>query len=452
MYDSRSKQQKKVLIVSFFFPPSNNIAAVRVGKFAKYLSEFGWNPTVLTVDNVNGLQPTLSIEIDEANIIRMPYLWTFRPLEQPGNTGKGLQNVPAKNYIWRKGLRGLTYVARPITHSTVMWILPLEGMDWFPYGVKKGLQLLKNERFDVIFSSFLPTVSHLIASRLHSQTKIPWVAEFRDLWARSQVIKNRQPFLFFAEQLEKRVMKGSDALITVSDPLARQLEALHSKKVITIFNGFDEEDYREEIHLTSRFTITYTGNVSPRRQDPSPLFQAIVELKQQDKLSPGELEVRFFGLNVLETISPLVKKYHLQQYVKIYGHVPFKDSIKRQMESTVLLLLSWNDPKEKGIYSGKIFEYLGARRPILSVGPKGDVVDELLEETGSGIVASEASEVKEILSTWLHEFRLHGELRSHYTPKQDIIRQYTRREQTRKLTEVLNEVVASSSITSKNSN
>ncbi len=440
MDNNRPKQVKKVLIVTFLFPPSNSIAAVRIGKFAKYLPEFGWSPTVLTVDKISGIEQTLPLEIDEADVVRTPYRSILRTLEKPVYIGEGVRQAPAKSSIWRRGLRGIIYLARPIVRSPVMRILPLDGMDWLPQGTKKGLQVLKNEKFDAIFSSFLPAVSHLIASRLHSRTKIPWVAEFRDPWARSHIIKSRQPFLFFAEQLEKRVMKGSSALITISEPWARQLEELHSRKVTTIFNGFDEGDYREEIPLTPAFTITYTGTIVPGGQDPSPLFQAIAELKQQDKISPGELEVRFFGPNVLPVISPLIEKYAIQGYVKVCGLVSRQDSIKRQMESTVLLLLSWNDPKEKGVYPGKVYEYLGARRPVLSVGLKGDVIDELLAGTGSGIVATEVEEIKGILSTWLQEFRLHGALRSYFAPRQDIIRLYTHREQTRKLAGVLNEV------------
>jgi len=437
-------QERKVLIVSFFFPPSSSNAAMLVGKWAKYLPEFGWSPTVLTVDKISGMKQTLPIEIDEADVVRTPYLSIFRPLEEPVHTGEDFHRAPIKNSIWRRGLRGLVYLTRPIIRSPVMKILSLNGIDWLPKGVRKGLQILNNERFDLIFSSFGPPVSHLIASRLNKQTKIPWVAEFQDLWARDNNRKNRQPFLFLAEQLEKWVMKRSALLMTCSEPWTRQLEALHSKKAVTIFNGFDEEDYRGEIPLTPRFTITYTGTIIPSGQDPSPLFQAIAELKQQEKISPGELEVRFFGGNASAIVSPLIGKYHLQEYVKIYGLVSYKDSIKRQMETTVLLLLSWNDPMEKGVYTGKIFEYLGARRPVLSIGLKGSVIDELLLGTGSGIVATEVSEIKEILSTWLHEFKLHGELRSYYNPKQDVIKQYTQREQTKKMAAVFNEVAASS--------
>ena len=69
---------KRVLIVSFLFPPANSIAAVRLGKFAKYLPQFGWEPIVLTADTTRDRPQTLAVEIDEANVFRMPLSQFFR--------------------------------------------------------------------------------------------------------------------------------------------------------------------------------------------------------------------------------------------------------------------------------------------------------------------------------------------------------------------------------------
>jgi len=47
-------KNNKVLIISFYFPPTNTIGAVRMGKFVKYLAEFGWDPVILTANNCAG--------------------------------------------------------------------------------------------------------------------------------------------------------------------------------------------------------------------------------------------------------------------------------------------------------------------------------------------------------------------------------------------------------------
>jgi hypothetical protein len=133
------KALKKVLTVSFFFPPSQSNASMRVGKFARYLPEFGWSPIVLTVDKISDMQQTLPVEIDEAKVVRTRYRSIFRPMKQEV-TGKGLHQAPIGSAIWRKGLRVLRYLARHLIRSPLMRIMSLNGIDWFPDGTKKGFR------------------------------------------------------------------------------------------------------------------------------------------------------------------------------------------------------------------------------------------------------------------------------------------------------------------------
>ena len=435
-------KKKKVLVVSFYFPPTNSIASVRLGKFAKYLPQFGWEPIVLTANEVKGYSQNLPVEIDEANIFRTPYFALGSTISYELTGGqRTIYQAPPKISTWRKALYKLIRLIEPVYTLPVIRTLTLEPVGWYRHALKKGLEIISKEKIDVIFSSYSPSMSHFVASKLHKQTGIPWVAEFRDLWSLNHNLRKVQPFHFFEKELEKRVMKGSDLLVAVSEPAAKQLETLHSKKVVTICNGFDEEDYLDNVPLTTKFTITYTGNIYPGKQDPSPLFKAIAELKEEGKLSPDNFEARFFGSNTLATLLPAIKGYHLEGLAKICGFVPFQESVRKQKESTVLLLLGWNDPREKGAYSGKVFEYLGARRPILAIGLKGDVVDELLKETGGGVVVNEVNEIKTILSKWMKEFEQSREIVSHCKPNSAAIYQYTRKQETAKLATTLDEII-----------
>lgn len=62
----------------------------------------------------------------------------------------------------------------------------------------------------------------------------------------------------------------------------------------------------------------------------------------------------------------------------------------QQRADILLLLVNSFDPDSplkdpaKGILTGKIFEYLACRKPILAIGAVGGEVDDLLKETGSG--------------------------------------------------------------------
>ena len=75
----------------------------------------------------------------------------------------------------------------------------------------------------------------------------------------------------------------------------------------------------------------------------------------------------------------------------------------------------------------------------MAIGLKGDVVDELLKETGAGVVVNEVEEIKMVLSKWMKEFRQSGTITSHYEPNDTVIRQYTRKQETAKLARLLEE-------------
>lgn len=318
--------------------------------------------------------------------------------------------------------------------------LLLDPQGWYPYAVRRGLNIAAEENIDLIFSTYNPSTCHIIASCIHKKTRIPWVAEFRDLWAFNSEVKKTQPFHFMEKQLEKRVMQRCSQLVTVSEPLAERLRALHSKDVAIIYNGFDEEDYTEDIPLTSKFTITYIGSIY-KKQDPSALFKVVNLLKREGIISDSTFEIRFFGTDSL-FLTRLIAEYNLHALVKVYNSVSYEDCIRKQKESTVLLFIGWKDPMETGILSTKIFEYIGAGRPILSLSYEREVASELVTKSGCGVVANQPGKIKDILMDWLEEFKKHGDIVSGYACNAAIRNTYTRREQTKKLAELFNKVIS----------
>jgi glycosyltransferase involved in cell wall biosynthesis len=404
--------KRKVLIVSYNFPPTNNSGSVRVGKLAKYLPEFGWEPIVLTVDKDRSVPQTLPVEVDEASIIRAP-------------------SFESCSVIWRISAE------LPITRTLVP-----HPMGWYHHALKAGGQILQKHNFDAIFSSYSPSASHFVASRLQRRTGLPWIAEFRDPWSFTPYSRKIWFSQSVEKRMERRVMSNSCLLIALSEPDAQQLQKIHHKKVAVIPNGFDEEDYLEEVPLTSKFTITYTGTAGPGSRDPSLLFEVVRELQQEGRVFPNNFEVRFFGVNVGNFIPSLIDKYHLEGLVNFYGFVPFRESVKKQKESMVLLLLERNDPSASATYTGKVFEYLGARRPILATGCKGGNIDKLLQQSGMGVLVNEVAIIKDVLCRWLEEWHQLGKIISYWEPDVNAIKRYTRREGARKLAQLLEEASA----------
>lgn len=133
-----------------------------------------------------------------------------------------------------------------------------------------------------------------------------------------------------------------------------------------------------QIPLTKEFTITYAGTLYDNKRNPTPLLRALREFIAEGLINPDITRVRFFGPPEYWLEREIIK-HNLGEIVKEYRTVPRDVTLARQRESQILLLLNWDDPREVGVYTGKLFEYLAAKRPILAIGgPKG-VVSELLE-------------------------------------------------------------------------
>jgi hypothetical protein len=270
--------------------------------------------------------------------------------------------------------------------------------------------LLRATKFDAIFSSFSPPASHVVASILARRHGIPWVADFRDLWTQNHIGARRGPLHWLERGFEKRILRGCRSMTTVSEPLKEELERLHGKPVAVLPNGFDPEDY-PEIPAPSEgpLRIVYTGMLYPGKRDPSPLFEAVRRTIDDGRLPRDGLRIEFYGSDP-ELVFGLAEAHGVRDMVEALPRIAHAESVRRQLAADVLLLLEWNDPRAKGVYTGKVFEYLGARRPILALGPSGGVLEALLRDTRAGVLAATTGDICEALAGWFSERRRAGRL------------------------------------------
>jgi len=298
---------------------------------------------------------------------------------------------------------------------------------------------LENEEIATMISSSPPVTTHLIAKELKSKHRIPWIADFRDLWTQNHNYPYSQLRKIIEKRLELKTLSTADALVTVSRPWAEKLKAMHTKEAFTITNGFDPNIMSDErTNLTSNFTITYTGQIYIGKQDPSKLLAALKDLISLGNIDSQDVEVRFYGPEN-DLLRKEMERYGLLDVVKQHGIIPRETSFQKQRESQVLLLLNWEDPRERGVYTGKVFEYLAAQRPILATGGFGsDIVKELLDETNSGIYCSTVKEVEKTLEGLYLEYKLKGEVT--YSGIRGRINKYSYREMARKFAEIFDEL------------
>jgi glycosyltransferase involved in cell wall biosynthesis len=418
---------KKVLLISYHFPPSTAIGGLRMQGLAKYLPEFGWEATILT--------PTLP---DNPNVlfrvIQTPYFdiiasWKKRFGLKPEEGVKKQFGINAQK---NKKL----FIDYILTFFQEIIVYPDAQKGWYDFAVEAGSEILDNENMDAIISSSKPDTCHCIAKELKLRYNIPWISDLRDLWTQNPYYMSSHLRRFIEKRLEIKTLSDADALVTVSKPLAETLRTLHKEKQIyTITNGFDPQEIKNScVDLTNKFTITYTGNLYQGKRDPSKLFNGAHDLISERKINPIDIEIRFYGPKE-DWMEKEIEKYGLHDIVKDYGLVSRDSAHKKQRESQLLLLLLWDRPEEIGVYTGKIFEYLAAQRPILATGgPKG-VVKDLLAETNSGMYATSVDDVKKALEEYYNEYKRKGNIK--YKGERTKNDKYSQKEMARKFAEVL---------------
>ncbi|MBX6423454.1 glycosyltransferase [Thermosulfurimonas sp. F29] len=416
-------------------------------KWAKYLPEFGWEPIVVTVEPRTDMYTrhgALPDELRRGKVYRTRdlslneflYSWASRFRTQKGVSDGGGYKSPST--LHRFGLRIGSFAYRLYKQ---LICFPDEAVPWL-LEYPKIERITQKERPDVVLSSSLPNTCHIIASRLSRRLRLPWVADFRDLWTQNHAFRRIFPLRLLEVWLEKRTIAHAAALITVSEPLKDQLESLHRKPVFVIPNGFDPDDFPEESISSNPdgpLLIVYTGMIYPGKRDPSPLFAALSVLLRRGKISSGDVRVDFYGRK-LDVVLDLLERYpEVKDMVQLRGEVSHEEAMKAQRAADVLLLLGWTDPQARGIYTGKVFEYLGAKRPILSIGPEGDVIEELLNETKAGVHLKSVESIASWLERWLQEKKVYGA--PAYQGDEEVILRYTRREQTQDLSKTLDFVI-----------
>jgi len=421
---------KKVLIIANLFYASPRIPGV-----AKYLPEFGWQPIILTTPLSDPPRERFVPPNDFRKNNRI--IETSTPTKDVGvRVKKGLS--PKKYRYLRPLLKFLYRRYSEIVHY------PDEEKGWKSLAVKAGDELLQSEGIDAVISSSPPVTCHIIAKELKSKHKIPWIADFRDLWSQNANYPYWPIRLFFDRRLEVKTIQLANALVTVSSPMAEKLKMIHKGKMIyTITHGFDPDKMSDEkASLTSKFTITYTGQIY-KKQDPSKLLVALKDLIYERDIDPNDVDVRFYGPEK-RFLAKKIKEYELSAIVRQCGIVPREISFEKQREPQLLLLLKWEDSRERGIYTGKVFEYLAAKRPILATGGTDDVVRELLNETSAGIDAQTVEDIKSALRELYAEYKLEGKIS--YQGNAEKVNKYSYRERAKKFADVINTILRESNI------
>jgi hypothetical protein len=282
---------------------------------------------------------------------------------------------------------------------------------WYCMALKAAKGIIASDRVDCILTTSPPWTPAVIARQLSVRYNIPWLAVGRDLWTQY----HRYDFCLLRKRieivLEKWTLRRASALVMVSTERAEKWRQLHpGQEIVPITLGFDPQDYEKTAPppRSDKFVITHTGKIMGK-QDPIPFFMALAELISQNHIDSRSVSVRFWG-RIPHRFVAEAANHGLTDVVAFYPSIPREAIIPRQLESHLLLLFTWNDPDEPGIHPGKLFDYLGAKTPILAIGKYRDAVTKVLETTHAGVHLTGYDQVKHYLKDAYQMFREKGHI------------------------------------------
>lgn len=430
---------KKVLIITYYWTPAGGGGVQRWVKFTKYLRNFGWEPIIYTVSNGDYpiIDESLQNEIsNDVQVIRTP-IWEPYDLYKK-LTGQKKGNKIDANFLsegkklgWKEKIgvwiRGNFF----IPDARCFWVKP---------SIKYLTDYLQKNKVDAIVTTGPPHSCHLIGLGIKQKLNLPWIVDYRDQWTQIDFYDELN-LTWIADKvhktLEKRVLDNCDVISAIGKTMAEDLKQITENTTVVVTNGFDESDKADlQVELDNKFSITYIGTMNNAR-DPKVLWKALSELKTEKHPLINDVEVKLVG-KPEASVKQSVEKSGVSELVNFVGYVKHAEALKIQNQAQILLLVinhTWNN---KSILTGKIFEYLASNRPILCIGPKdGDAAD-IINKAGSGIVVeyAEVEVVKEQLKKW-HKIYLQKNL----SAASANISQYSRRELTKKMADILDNIV-----------
>jgi glycosyltransferase involved in cell wall biosynthesis len=351
-------------MIHYNFPPLGGIASVRAAKVARYLEEFGWSPTIVA-PRAAAYHEDRSLAVPRVKLIRTGSLeWA--------KTGKRTAPPAAANGAGKSPAR-ISHALRTLVHRVLY--IPDAQIGWYPFALRAVRRATREQRVDALFSSSPPVSAHLIARKVHLETGIPWVAEFRDLWTDWRW--NGAWRQGIDERFETAIVGTATGVVTVSPTYAAVMRGRGARSVCTITNGFDPADF-SAANGGGDDVLTYVGTYYPHSQDLGTILSALGSLKGAGQLPRYRLQI--VG-DFPHELAQLIDQARLGGFVESTGFVSHEESIHRILASRALLLAGSvvsDEPALRGHIPGKTFEYLGSGKPILFAGDLTSDAAELL--------------------------------------------------------------------------
>jgi glycosyltransferase involved in cell wall biosynthesis len=424
------------------FPPIVDGGAFRPTAFARYLPEFGYEPLVLTRPDSGKLN------IDPTQLEKLPA--AVRVERVACGFVDGWQAHFRRRLGWLRPIELLLNRPRGWIADGVAWRVARRDelrqweVSWMQPAIASGLQLIEHHKPDAIIATGPPFETLKAGWSLHRQTKLPLVADFRDPWTYGVQWHPANPKRARDERAwEARVVRDSAAVVVVTPAMQATMRDAYPEaadKIDLVMNGYEDLDGPDVAPPTDRFVVSYIGSVMERRLPPV-LFEGLRRLRSRHAEIARDLRVQLIGPNLgVSSPTDLIRAEQVDDLMEWLGPVTHERSRVLMRSSHVLLHI---ESTATYAVSGKLFEYLAARRPVLGLTPLGSDDERFLNQSGGGRNAGldDPDRVVAAIEVLWRDWRT-GPLD---TKVDEVwLRGFHRRAQTKKLARILDNILGAS--------
>lgn len=371
-------------MIAYHFPPLAGSSGIqRTLRFVQHLQKFGWEPMVLTADPraYERTSEDLMADIPEGVVVRRAFaLDTARHLSIAG--------------------RYVGAMARPDR-----WV------SWKIGAVRDGMRMIKEFKPQAIWSTYPIATAHLIGAELQRRSGLPWIADFRDPMAQEGYPADPLVWQSYKSIEEKALLTASYSTFTTPSA-AKTYQSRYpaaEDKVVVLENGYDEESFAtaanvgtlcQSIH-PGAITLLHSGIVYPAERDPTQFFEALGQLKAKGIIKTGALFIRFRASVHDDLLQSLAARFDVTEFIDCQPPAPYREALAEMLNADGLLVMQAANCNEQ--IPAKIYEYLRANRPILSLtDPLGDTATTLRQAGATDIVRLDSvAEICKVLPAFL---------------------------------------------------
>ena len=412
----------KVLVIAYYFPPMGFSGVQRTLKMCKYAPEFNWKATVVTAGKTGYYAHDNSLmeeaENSDIEIIRTngkdinSLLARFGTIKMPGEFFRKMFSLVSKTFF-----------------------IPDNKKSWSKTAYLKAKEILSKENFDILYITMPPFSSLQYCAKLKNEFDIPLFVDYRDLWYDNQFAFYPTPYHSIrTKKMEEKLLRQTDKVF-VTNRVAKECmlstyKFLNFDDISIVTHGFDPQDFENVLSekVTQKMILTYSG-IFYEKITPKYFLKAFKQLIKERPDVAANIELHFIGGLRKHNIR-LVKKLELQGYIKEHGYLDHKQVIQKLIDSDVLWMMYDKMGNSRAVAPGKLYEYIGTKKPIIASVIDGAAKKDADEYKASIITKpNDIDEIKEAILKMYENYK-NGTLPA---PKEETVDKYNRKYITEKL-------------------